>query len=137
MQVQDARTAFHPRTLPLAPMSRRQAPFAPEHVLPFSRRALRALRCSVTCAAALLAASSALAHPAPFSYVDLRLAGRAIDGTLVVHMFDAGHDLGIDPPERLLTPSVAAAHAQALAALLSPRLIVTADGRALRGGYQR
>jgi hypothetical protein len=110
-------------------------PSAGRHASLFDRRALRALPCSLLCASALLAASSALAHPAPFSYVDLHLDGRAIEGTLVVHMFDAGHDLGVDPPERLLTPSVAAAHAQALIALVNPRLVVTADGRALAGTW--
>ena len=41
-----------------------------------------------------------LAHPVPFSYLDLRLQSGAIEGTLVVHVLDVAHDLAIDPGER-------------------------------------
>ena len=57
----------------------------------------------------------------PFSYLDLRLDAprAAVDrGTLTVHVFDAAHELGVDPPDRLLEPDVAAARAPALQALL-------------------
>jgi hypothetical protein len=119
-------------------MSRRLAPSAPgarKHPALRGRQLFRALRLGVLSGLALVAAAPARAHPAPFSYVDLHLIGRTIEGTLVVHMFDAGHDLGVDPPERLLTPSGAAANAQALMALVSPRLVITADGRALQGTW--
>jgi hydrogenase/urease accessory protein HupE len=81
----------------------------------------------------LLSAASAAAHPVPFSYLDLRLesGGQAVTGTLTVHVFDAAHELSIDPPARLLTPGVAAAHAPALEALLGSRLALAADGRTL------
>ena len=46
----------------------------------------------------------------PFSYLDLRLQPDAIEGSLVVHIFDAAHDLNIEPVERLLDPAVAAQH---------------------------
>jgi hydrogenase/urease accessory protein HupE len=82
-------------------------------------------------AAFVLAATPAAAHPAPFSYVDLRLRADAIEGSLVVHIFDAAHDLNITPIERLLDPSVAAQQASALANLMAPRFTVTADGRPL------
>src|SRR5262249_8919969 len=36
-------------------------------------------------------ARGAAAHPVPFSYLDLRVERQAIEGTLVVHIFDAGH----------------------------------------------
>jgi hydrogenase/urease accessory protein HupE len=86
----------------------------------------------VLCAlSVLLAARSAIAHPVPFSYLDLRIERGAIDGILVVHMFDAAHDLNVNPPERLLEPAVAAQYTAALTALLAPRFTVTADGRAL------
>src|SRR5262245_32610253 len=71
----------------------------------------------------------ASAHPVPFSYLDLHIERAAIDGTLVVHVFDAAHDLAVDPPEKLLDPRVAAERASALVALLAPRLSLTADGR--------
>jgi hydrogenase/urease accessory protein HupE len=67
----------------------------------------------------------------PFSYLDLRLKADAIDGSLVVHMFDAAHDLGIDPAERLLDAGVAAARSTELARLLAARFTVTADGLVL------
>src|SRR4030095_1222480 len=50
------------------------------------------------------AAAPASGHPVPFSYLDLRVEGATIDGTLVAHIFNVGHDLGIEPPERPLTP---------------------------------
>ncbi|MPY88193.1 MAG: hypothetical protein GEU99_09740 [Luteitalea sp.] len=79
---------------------------------------------------ALLALPTRLAaHPAPFSYLDLRFdAGRA-HGSLVVHDFDVAHELGIDPPDILLDPDVARAHRDRLVALLSQRLRLTLDGR--------
>ena len=76
-------------------------------------------------------ARPAAAHPVPFSYLDLRLKGGAIEGSLVVHIFDAAHDLTIEPAERLLDPALAAQRSAALAAVLGARFTVTADGRAL------
>jgi hypothetical protein len=78
-----------------------------------------------------LAASSAAAHPVPFTYLDLRLQPNAIEGTLVAHIFDLGHDLDIDPADRLLDPAVAAAQSRAIANLLGPRLRILVDGRAI------
>lgn len=69
-----------------------------------------------------LAAPAAYAHPAPFSYLDLHVRQDRIDGSLVVHVFDAAHDLGVAVPEQLLAPGVLASHRQALIALLAPRL---------------
>jgi hydrogenase/urease accessory protein HupE len=46
-------------------------------------------------------------------------------------MFDAAHDLNIEPAERLLEPAITAQHAAALATLLTGRFTVTADGRPL------
>jgi hydrogenase/urease accessory protein HupE len=79
----------------------------------------------------LMGASTAAAHPVPFSYLDLRVAGGGVTGTLTVHVFDAAHELGVDPPERLLDPSVAASRAAALQALLAPRLTLTGDDERL------
>ena len=44
------------------------------------------------------------AHPAPFSYLDLRLDDAGVEGSLVLHDFDVAHDLGVDPPEALARP---------------------------------
>ena len=71
------------------------------------------------------------AHPVPFSYVDLRLQPNAIEGSVVAHIFDLGHDLDIEPAERLLDPAVASQQSAAIARLLAARLTVTANGVAL------
>jgi hydrogenase/urease accessory protein HupE len=78
---------------------------------------------------ALIAAAPAAAHPAPFSYLDVRLGPAGIDGTLVVHAIDIAHDLGITEPDRLLDPALLAPREEAIAALLSPRLHLRGDGR--------
>ena len=80
---------------------------------------------------ALLCATRAAAHPVPFSYLDLRLQPGAIEGSIVVHVFDAGHDLHVDPPERLLERDGANRYARMLAEMLAPRFQVVADGRTL------
>src|SRR5262249_23511462 len=79
--------------------------------------------------ALLLLASGASAHPVPFSYLDVRLQPGAIDMTIVVHVFDAGHDLNVSPAETLLQPDVLRAQTPALEALLTPRFAVAVDGQ--------
>src|SRR5947207_15208834 len=69
-------------------------------------------------ALALVTAAPASAHPVPFSYVDVRLNGRTLEATLVAHVFDVGHDLNVNPADRLLDPAVAIAQASAIANLL-------------------
>jgi len=83
-------------------------------------------------AVSLVWVKPASAHPVPFSYVDVRLEPEAFDVSLVVHIFDLAHDLGVDPAELLLQPDVAAGRAGAMAALLEPRLGLTSNTRALR-----
>jgi hydrogenase/urease accessory protein HupE len=91
-------------------------------------------RLVLACAAVLwLAALPADAHPIPFSYVDVRLEGSAINLTLVVHDFDLAHDLGLATPERLLDPASLDSYAAAIVKLLEGRLTVEADGRVLVG----
>jgi hydrogenase/urease accessory protein HupE len=116
------------RTLPLAAVSRRstQNPLNPQSRLVL--RARRALRSTVVIVAALLIPRSAAAHPVPFSYVDLRLQDGLIEGTVVAHIFDLAHDLGIEPAERLLDPAVASQQSAAIARLLGGRLTVIANG---------
>jgi len=80
-------------------------------------------------------ATPAFAHPVPFSYLDLRLQPTAIDGSLVVHIFDIGHDLNVEPPERLLDPALVASRAGTIIEMLSPRLMLTADGKPLKGAW--
>ena len=52
----------------------------------------RPARAAVAAVAGLLCASAAAAHPAPFSFLDLRLDAGRVAGTLIVHDLDAAHD---------------------------------------------
>ena len=66
-------------------------------------------------------AATAAAHPVPFSYLDVRLEASAIDVTLVAHVFDVAHDLGVEPSDRLLDPGVLQSHAAKIIALVADR----------------
>jgi hypothetical protein len=77
----------------------------------------------------LVWASPAAGHPAPFSYLDLRLDSSGLHGSLVIHDFDAAHELGLEQPALLLDPQTAADHRAKLIGILAPRLSITADGR--------
>ena len=76
-------------------------------------------------------AAPAGAHPAPFSYIDVRVGPAALDVSVVAHVFDVGHDLKIDDFEQLLNPSFAEPRAAAIAGLLAPRFQIEADGQGL------
>jgi len=71
------------------------------------------------------------AHPVPFSYLDLHLQPGSIELSIVVHMFDAGHDLQVDPADRLLDPAFLATKQDALVGLLAPRIQLSGDGTPL------
>ena len=85
----------------------------------------------LACVWVLACATRVWAHPVPFSYLDLQLDRTHVSATLVVHVFDAAHDLGVDPPERLLDPAILSHDARSLTDLLLPRLSIRADGRSL------
>ena len=76
----------------------------------------------------LALARVAVAHPAPFSYVDLSLDAQGARGSVLLHDFDVAHDLGIEPPDRLLDPALAATLRPRLEALATERLHLTMDG---------
>ena len=76
----------------------------------------------------------AAAHPVPFSYVDVVVGPGALDVTIVAHIYDVAHDLGIAPVERLLEPSVLASRADAITTLLRNRIELRGDGRPLGTG---
>ena len=86
-------------------------------------------RCAAIVAVCLLAPIAALAHPAPFSYLDLRLTGHGIDGSLIVHDFDVAHDFGVEPPDRFLDPAFSERYRGALMRLMESRFAVFVDGR--------
>src|SRR5262245_6628709 len=73
----------------------------------------------------------AQAHPVPFSYVDIQYGQKSIELLLTVHIFDVAHDLDVKPAERLLRQEEVAARADAIRALLSPRIHVRVDGKEL------
>jgi hydrogenase/urease accessory protein HupE len=71
----------------------------------------------------------AAAHPAPFSYLDLRIDGGRISGTLTVHDFDAARELRLPDAGVLLDPAAAGGHGAALADLLARRIRLLPDGQ--------
>ena len=94
-----------------------------------SRRALRLGAFAI--AASISGAPPAAAHPVPFTYLDLRVGSDAIDGSLVIHITDAAHELSVPPDQRLIDPGPTDEQAAALTNLVAARLTMSADGRAL------
>src|SRR5881628_1962329 len=85
----------------------------------------------------LLLAAPALAHPVPFSYLDVVLQPGMIEGSLTVHIYDLAHDLQIAPMERLLDSSLVSERETAIHNLLTPRFGVATDGRPLHPEWLR
>jgi len=75
--------------------------------------------------------SLAVAHPVPFSYIDVRVQAVAVELTVVAHIFDIANDLQLQPPERLLDAGTVNDRAGAITQLVASRLELGADGRAL------
>jgi hypothetical protein len=69
------------------------------------------------------------AHPAPFSYLDLQVSDAGVQGSLVVHDLDVGHDLGVNAPERLHDLTFASQYRDILERLIESRLALLMDGR--------
>jgi hypothetical protein len=82
--------------------------------------------------AVLFAAAPALAHPTPFSYLDVNLHDGVADGTITMHVLDAGHDLGVSPAERLYAPGVLNARSKALEADLEKGLFLRSGDKPLK-----
>jgi hypothetical protein len=91
----------------------------------------RGIVCGVVLVTSLVTASPAAAHPAPYSYLDVRLANGTISGSLVLHNIDVAHDLALASPDVLLDPMASRQHGPRIAALLAGRLTFVADGRML------
>src|SRR5689334_20419377 len=68
------------------------------------------------------------AHPAPFSYLDIVFEDGRIRGTLVVHVIDAAHELGMQPAE-LMHPEVVQQQARRIGEVLRPRLQLRSNHR--------
>jgi hypothetical protein len=80
--------------------------------------------------------ATASAHPAPFSYLDIVFRNGGIEGTLVVHIIDIAHDLGLDPVERLLDDAVVQSERVRIGNLLQPRIQLRTNRR-LTLGWER
>lgn len=92
------------------------------------RRAGQCLVAIVAIATALGAPAPALAHPAPFSYLDIRVASERLSGTLVLHDLDVARTLGIADPASLSDPAVVTANAQGIVTLVTTRVAIEVDG---------
>jgi hypothetical protein len=89
-------------------------------------------RFSVLILLAIVCARPAAAHPAPFSYLDIRLSPSSVDGTLVLHDFDVAHELGLATPDALIDPLALQTYAPQIAALVRGRVVMIADGTEVR-----
>jgi hydrogenase/urease accessory protein HupE len=85
--------------------------------------------------AVLACSRPAIAHPVPFSYLDVQLEPSAVEVALVAHIFDLAHDLQINPSDRLLEPALVTEREQAMKAMLEPRLRLIVDGRVVAGEW--
>src|SRR5262245_31174542 len=83
----------------------------------------------------MLAAQPAFGHPVPFSYLDLQLQRKTIDASLVLHIYDVAHDIGVVPMERLLDAAELAKHEASIRALVAERLNIEVDGRKVTGPW--
>ena len=81
--------------------------------------------------AILASVGTAEAHPAPFSFLDLRIDGARVAGALTIHDLDAVHELGLTGDAARLDPATVQRFAPALADLLTRRLRLEIDGRAV------
>jgi hydrogenase/urease accessory protein HupE len=72
-----------------------------------------------------------MAHPVPFTYLDIRIDAGALNVTLIAHVFDLANDLKIQAVESLLKPEIANPRSAAMTAMLAPRFSIAANGRPL------
>jgi hypothetical protein len=79
-------------------------------------------------------AQTAAAHPAPFSYIDVRIGDGPLHGRIVLHDLDAAHDLGLTSTDPLASDAGVREHADALVRLMSARFGLTSDGE--NAGWQ-
>ena len=75
-----------------------------------------------------LGATPAMAHPAPFSYLDIHLSSQLIDGTLVLHDFDVAHELGLTTTDALLDAATLHQYGPRITRFVGERLMLVVDG---------
>jgi hydrogenase/urease accessory protein HupE len=81
--------------------------------------------------AALATPGASTAHPVPFSYLDIRVQASSLDVTLVAHVVDVGHELKIEPADRLLDAAILRTNHAAISDLLASRMKLEVDRQAL------
>jgi hydrogenase/urease accessory protein HupE len=89
------------------------------------------LGCVALALAVLWVPQPAVAHDAPFSYLDLDIQDGFIDATLLVHVIDVATVLEIEPIEAILEQARAERELARLTPLLDARMRLEADGEAL------
>ncbi len=103
-------------------------------MLPIRRSISNTYARTLTAFALIWCVSSAarlLAHPAPFSYLDVYISADGLTGRLVLHDLDVAYELKIEPPAQLADPAFVEQRSAAISALLQPRLTFFKDGRAI------
>ena len=68
------------------------------------------------------------AHPAPFSFIDVRLTSNELEVTAVLHVWDVAYEYGIEDPNDLLDPTILRLRANDLGRLIAGRFELHADG---------
>lgn len=91
----------------------------------------RALQCVLLLAGCCGTPVTAAAHPAPFSYIDLRIGPSGLELTLTAHDIDLAHELGAVEPTRLRDPAFVEESRERLFAVLLERLVLSGDGSRL------
>jgi HupE/UreJ protein len=75
-----------------------------------------------------MAATSAGAHPVPFSYLDIQLTSASLEGTLILHDYDVAHDLGLATTDPLLDARMLQQFSPRIISLAAERLTLVVDG---------
>lgn len=102
---------------------------------PFPVRLVRlALAAGLAALFIVATAPPAGAHPAPFTFLDVRVTNSALELSLVAHVFDVAHDTGLQTPEQLFDEGVLATRGAQFAALLPARIQFVVDGTAIATG---
>ena len=68
------------------------------------------------------------AHPAPWSYINLRVAGETVDAQVIVHVYDLAHELEVADAGSLVPSQMLATYADRIVVLLGPRLTLRLNG---------
>lgn len=76
------------------------------------------------------------AHSAPYSYLMLMPDQQSTHGSLVVHVFDAAHEVGVAEPATLLDRAEAQRHEVRLRQLMETRMRITFDGQPVQLAWE-